>query len=170
MVALHLAQSSTHDAPGRGKRREQSPRMRSKSSRRREDREKSVETGSVTLQAGVFWYSGRGVATDGAPGRSFEVASWRKLIMSALTTRRQARTRILAILTAELDHIIPEDESIPLKGVTFSDFEDQVETVARHTWPARRCRLSWKSVRRFRRTRTFRRRDDVPIVDRTRFI
>ena len=55
--------------------------------------------------------------------------------MPALTTRRQARTRILAILTAELDHMIPEDESIPLKGVTFSDFEDQVETVARSTLP-----------------------------------
>jgi len=55
--------------------------------------------------------------------------------MSALTTRREARARILSTLTAELDRMIPEDESIPLKGATFGDFEDQVEAVARSTLP-----------------------------------
>ncbi len=55
--------------------------------------------------------------------------------MSALTTRREARARILATVTAELDRMIPEDESIPLKGATFGDFEDQVEAVARTTLP-----------------------------------
>ncbi len=55
--------------------------------------------------------------------------------MPALTTRRQARARILATVTAELDRMIPEDETIPLKGATFSDFEDQVEAVARSTLP-----------------------------------
>ena len=55
--------------------------------------------------------------------------------MPALTTRQKARARILATLTAELDRMIPEDETIPLKGATFLDFEDQVETVARSTLP-----------------------------------
>lgn len=55
--------------------------------------------------------------------------------MSALTTRQQARARIMASLTAELDRMIPEDETIPLKGATFSDFEDQVEAVSRSTLP-----------------------------------
>lgn len=55
--------------------------------------------------------------------------------MPALTTRQQARARILATLTAELDRMIPEDETIPLKGATFLDFEDQVETVAQSTLP-----------------------------------
>lgn len=55
--------------------------------------------------------------------------------MPARTTREQARARILATLTAELDRMIPEDETIPLKGATFSDFEDQVEAVARSTLP-----------------------------------
>ncbi len=55
--------------------------------------------------------------------------------MPALTTRQQARARILATVTAELDRMIPEDETIPLKGATFSDFEDQVEVVARSTLP-----------------------------------
>jgi len=55
--------------------------------------------------------------------------------MSALTTRQEARDRILTLVTAELDRMIPEDETIPLKGATFSDFEDQVEAVARTTLP-----------------------------------
>ena len=55
--------------------------------------------------------------------------------MPALTTRQQARARILATLTAELDRMIPEDETIPLKGATFLDFEDQVETVAQSPLP-----------------------------------
>ena len=55
--------------------------------------------------------------------------------MSALTTRQQARARILASLAAELDQMIPEDETIPLRGATFADFEDQVEVVARSTLP-----------------------------------
>ncbi|MBU0718064.1 MAG: hypothetical protein KJ749_07435 [Planctomycetes bacterium] len=30
-----------------------------------------------------------------------------------------------------LDHLIPPDESIPLKGTRFADFEDQVEALGR---------------------------------------
>ena len=55
--------------------------------------------------------------------------------MSALTTRREARARILSTLTAELDRMIPEDEEVSLKGATFADFEDQVEELARTALP-----------------------------------
>ena len=58
--------------------------------------------------------------------------------MFARTTRREARTRILATFTAELDRMIPADEEKPLKRATFGDFEDQVdqvEQVARSALP-----------------------------------
>ena len=55
--------------------------------------------------------------------------------MSARTTRQEARARILATFQAELDRLIPADESTPLKGSRFTDFEDQVETLARSTLP-----------------------------------
>ena len=55
--------------------------------------------------------------------------------MPARTTRQEARTRIMASMRAELDRLIPEDESIPLKGSRFTDFEDQVEALARATLP-----------------------------------
>jgi hypothetical protein len=55
--------------------------------------------------------------------------------MSALTTRQEARSRILAAFQAQLDRVIPGDESIPLQGATFSDFEDQVEEMARACLP-----------------------------------
>ena len=55
--------------------------------------------------------------------------------MSARSTRQQARTRILAAFTAQLDRVIPADESVPLKGATFADFEDQVDTLAQTALP-----------------------------------
>lgn len=55
--------------------------------------------------------------------------------MSARTTRREARARILATFAAELDRMIPEDEQMPLKGATLGDFEDQVEKMARSALP-----------------------------------
>jgi len=55
--------------------------------------------------------------------------------MPARTTRQEARARIRAAFEAQLDRMIPEDEDVPLKGATFSDFEDQVETLARTTLP-----------------------------------
>ena len=55
--------------------------------------------------------------------------------MPARTTRREARARILATFEAQLDRMIPEDEDVPLKGATFSDFEDQVEALARAALP-----------------------------------
>ena len=55
--------------------------------------------------------------------------------MSARSTRQEARARILAAFTAQLDRVIPEDEGVPLKGATFADFEDQVETLAQAALP-----------------------------------
>ena len=55
--------------------------------------------------------------------------------MPARTTRQEARARILKAFTLELDRLIPEDEETSLKGATFADFEDQVETLARGTLP-----------------------------------
>ena len=36
---------------------------------------------------------------------------------------------------AQLDRVIPEDETVPLKGATFADFEDQVESLAQAALP-----------------------------------
>ena len=55
--------------------------------------------------------------------------------MPARSTRPEARARILAAFAAQLDRVIPEDEAIPLKGATFADFEDQVETLAQAALP-----------------------------------
>ena len=55
--------------------------------------------------------------------------------MSALTTRGEARAWAMAAFAAALDRIIPPDESIPLKGSKFVDFEDQVEEVAQAVLP-----------------------------------
>jgi len=55
--------------------------------------------------------------------------------MPARTTRQEARARILSAFAAQLDQVIPEDESVPLKGATFADFEDQVETLAQAALP-----------------------------------
>ena len=55
--------------------------------------------------------------------------------MAALTTRKAARDRIQKMVEATLDRIIPQDESVPLKGTTFQDFEDQVEELSRQVLP-----------------------------------
>jgi DNA-directed RNA polymerase subunit RPC12/RpoP len=55
--------------------------------------------------------------------------------MAARSTRQEARARILAVFAAQLDRVIPADETIPLKGATFADFEDQVETLAQAALP-----------------------------------
>ena len=55
--------------------------------------------------------------------------------MPARTTRQEARARILAAFTGQLDRMIPADEQVPLKGATFADFEDQAEALARSVLP-----------------------------------
>jgi hypothetical protein len=55
--------------------------------------------------------------------------------MSARTTRQEARERAMKVFTDSLDRIIPADESVPLKGSRFRDWEDQVEELVRQTAP-----------------------------------
>jgi hypothetical protein len=56
--------------------------------------------------------------------------------MAALTTRKDARERLLKLFEQSLDRIIPPEEMTPLKGQTFRDFEDQVEAVRKAILPA----------------------------------
>jgi hypothetical protein len=55
--------------------------------------------------------------------------------MPARTTRQEVRARVLASFATQLDRLIPESEEIPLKGSRFTDFEDQIEELARATLP-----------------------------------
>jgi hypothetical protein len=47
--------------------------------------------------------------------------------MAARTTRQAARARIRAAFDKALDQIIPDDESRPLRGRTFIEWEDQAD-------------------------------------------
>ena len=47
--------------------------------------------------------------------------------MSALTSRQAARERLLRHLQMEVDRLLPADQSIPLRGSTFLDFENLAE-------------------------------------------
>ncbi len=47
--------------------------------------------------------------------------------MSARTTRDAARTRVRVAFEKALDQMIPLDESIPLRGRTFIEWEDQAD-------------------------------------------
>lgn len=55
--------------------------------------------------------------------------------MPARTTRQQARQRALDAFTASLDRIIPSDESVPLKGSTFLDWENQITQMRQAVLP-----------------------------------
>lgn len=55
--------------------------------------------------------------------------------MPARTTRKDARTRALKAFMTSLDRIIPEDESKPLKGSTFREWEEQVGELRRALLP-----------------------------------
>jgi len=47
--------------------------------------------------------------------------------MPARTTRQEARARIRAAFEKTLDRIIPADESLPLRGRTFIEWEQQAD-------------------------------------------
>jgi predicted Zn-ribbon and HTH transcriptional regulator len=64
-----------------------------------------------------------------------EWKSFKEEAMPARSTRQEARARILKAFAAQLEQVIPADETVPLKGATFADFEDQVETLARAALP-----------------------------------
>lgn len=55
--------------------------------------------------------------------------------MSARTTREEARNRVIAAFMLSLDKMIPADASVPLKGATFREWEDQAAQVRRAVIP-----------------------------------
>lgn len=55
--------------------------------------------------------------------------------MPARTTRQEARQRAIAAFVSSLDRIIPADESVPLRGSLFRDWEDQVAEMRRAVLP-----------------------------------
>jgi hypothetical protein len=75
-----------------------------------------------------------GLVREVGPGHSAD-GFMEEPIMAARRTRQEARARILAAFTAQLDRVIPQDERVPLKGATFVDFEDQMETLAQAALP-----------------------------------
>ena len=50
--------------------------------------------------------------------------------MSTMTSRQAARERILKQIQGEVDRLLPADESVPLQGRTFLDFENVAERVS----------------------------------------
>jgi hypothetical protein len=50
--------------------------------------------------------------------------------MAARTTRQAARERLQNVFQESLDRLIPPDESVPIRGHTFLEFENQVEAMA----------------------------------------
>lgn len=56
--------------------------------------------------------------------------------MPARTTRAEARGRLLKTILAALDRVIPADESVPLRGSTFGDWEGQADAFKRAVVPA----------------------------------
>ena len=56
--------------------------------------------------------------------------------MAATTDRQAARERLLKLAREEIDRLIPADESVPLKGQYFADFEDQADELERTFCPA----------------------------------
>ncbi len=55
--------------------------------------------------------------------------------MPATRTRKEARERLIQTMLAAVDRIIPEDESRPLRGSTFSEWEDQAVAFKRAVIP-----------------------------------
>ena len=55
--------------------------------------------------------------------------------MAARKSRSEARARAVAAFMESLDRVIPEDESVPLRGSTFRDWEEQVGQMRRAVMP-----------------------------------
>lgn len=55
--------------------------------------------------------------------------------MPARTSRREARERIFKVMTEALDRMIPADESTPLRGSIFADWEEQAAVVRQAVIP-----------------------------------
>jgi hypothetical protein len=55
--------------------------------------------------------------------------------MAARTTRREARERVIKSFMDSLDRIIPVDETVPLRGRTFLDWERQADVMRKAVLP-----------------------------------
>jgi hypothetical protein len=55
--------------------------------------------------------------------------------MPARTTREEARQQVIQAFMSELDRIIPSDQTVPLKGAKFIEWEDQVERLVQTVAP-----------------------------------
>lgn len=55
--------------------------------------------------------------------------------MAARVTRQQAREAAIKSFLSSLDRMIPADESKPLKGAKFIDWENQIEQMAQAVLP-----------------------------------
>jgi hypothetical protein len=55
--------------------------------------------------------------------------------MAARTTRHEARQRVIKSFMDSLDRMIPADESVPLRGRTFLDWERQADELRRAVVP-----------------------------------
>ncbi len=55
--------------------------------------------------------------------------------MPARKSRAEARARAMEAFVASLDRVIPADESVPLRGSTFRDWEEQAAAVRRAVIP-----------------------------------
>jgi len=55
--------------------------------------------------------------------------------MPARTTRQEARDRIIKSFMDSLDRIIPPEESVPLRGKTFLDWERQADDMRKAVLP-----------------------------------
>jgi DNA-directed RNA polymerase subunit RPC12/RpoP len=55
--------------------------------------------------------------------------------VAARTTRVEARERIIKSFMDSLDRIIPPDESVPLRGQTFLDWEQQADAMRKAVLP-----------------------------------
>jgi hypothetical protein len=55
--------------------------------------------------------------------------------MAAIVTREQARAAAINSFMSSLDRMIPADESKPLKGAKFIDWENQIEQMAQAVLP-----------------------------------
>jgi DNA-directed RNA polymerase subunit RPC12/RpoP len=55
--------------------------------------------------------------------------------MSALTDRQKARERLSQVFQSILDKMIPADNSVPLEGSKFVEWEDQGDELARTVVP-----------------------------------
>ena len=56
--------------------------------------------------------------------------------MAALTDRRAARERLMRLAERMVDRLIPADESVPLRGGTFREWEEQADELERTLCPA----------------------------------